>query len=392
MRVLFVTHSFPRSLGDAPGSFLLRLARALAARDVEVHVVAPSAPGLARADLLEGIPVRRFRYAPRSWETLAYTGNMADDVRRSWSAKAAMGGFMIANARAVRRAIRDLRPDVVHAHWWFPGGLAATFATGRVPLVTTLHGTDVRLARSVRAAHPLFRRVVAASAEVTTVSHFLADEACAVVPTLAPLIAPMPVATELFRPPAAGARRSGLLFVGRLNEQKGLRYLLRALPLVHDAPTLDVVGDGPDRPALVALTTELGLTERVRWHGPLPQQRLPELYGSASAIVVPSWEEGLGLVAAEALLCETPVIAFRSGGLVDVVEDGVTGRLVTPGEPATLAGAISGVLSDAGLAARMGGEGRSRMLATFAPDSVAERYVGVYAAARSVSATLNAAR
>ena len=392
MRVLFVTHSFPRALGDAPGSFLLRLARALADRSVEVHVVAPSAPGLAAAETLAGIPVRRFRYAPRAWETLAYTGNMADDVRGSWRAKAAMGGFLVANARAIRRAIRDLRPDVVHAHWWFPGGLAATIAVGATPLVTTLHGTDVRLARAVRAAAPLFRRVANASAEVTTVSRFLADEACAVVPTLTPIIAPMPAATELFQPPPPGRSRSGLLFVGRLNAQKGLEYLLRALPAVAGAPTLDVVGDGTDRERLVALAAKLGVGDRVRWLGALSQERLPELYGAAAAVVVPSREEGLGLVAVEALLCETPVVAFRSGGLVDVVDDGISGRLVMPGAHDALAAAIGGILDDPPAAARMGRQGRERMLAAFGPERVAARYLEVYAAARAAARAIDGHR
>lgn len=382
MRVLFVTHSFPRSLGDAPGSFLLRLARALAARSVEVRVLAPAAPGLDAVETLEGIEVTRFRYAPRAWETLAYTGNMAEDVRRSWSAKFAMTGFMVANRAAIGRALRETRPDLVHAHWWFPGGLAASMAVrSPVPLVTTLHGTDVRLARSTRPAGPLFRRVMRRSAVVTTVSRFLADEACALLPTLSPVIAPMPAATELFHPPASGSARSGLLFVGRLNAQKGLGELLEAMPRLREPATLDVVGEGPERERLIARAASLGLSERVRWHGALPQHRLPELYGAASALVVPSREEGLGLVAAEALLCETPVVAFRSGGLADVVEDGVSGWLVPPGDRVALAAALDRALCDPRAAATLGEQGRLRMLATFSPEGVAARYLEVYEAA-----------
>jgi glycosyltransferase involved in cell wall biosynthesis len=199
----------------------------------------------------------------------------------------------------------------------------------------------------------------------------------------------MPAATELFQPPRAGSARSGLLFVGRLNAQKGLSHLIDALPRLAGDPTLDVVGDGPDRAALEARVRALGMADRVRWHGALPQQRLPAMYSAAAALVVPSWEEGLGLVAVEALLCETPVVAFRSGGLVDVVEDGVTGRLVTPGERLALAAAISELLEDPGAAARMGREGRARMLATFAPDAVAARYMDVYSAARAAAAAMH---
>ena len=87
MRVLFLAHSFPRYSGDAAGSFLLRLALALRDESVEVNVVAPAAAGLASSEHFDGVLVERFRYAPRRFERLAYTGNMAQDVQNSWSAR-----------------------------------------------------------------------------------------------------------------------------------------------------------------------------------------------------------------------------------------------------------------------------------------------------------------
>ena len=94
MKVLFLTHSFPRFIGDAPGSFLLRLAVALRDVGVEVRVVAPSAADVSESEDLDGIHVERFRYAPRKLETLAYTGNMAQDVAGSWGAKIALTGML----------------------------------------------------------------------------------------------------------------------------------------------------------------------------------------------------------------------------------------------------------------------------------------------------------
>src|SRR5215210_7676884 len=107
MNVLFLTHSFPRKEGDAAGSFILRLAVALRAEDVRVHVVAPAGPGLPSSDEIEGIPVERFRYAPRRFERLAYTGNMAQDVASSWSARLALVGFMGSDFVAAVRARRN---------------------------------------------------------------------------------------------------------------------------------------------------------------------------------------------------------------------------------------------------------------------------------------------
>jgi glycosyltransferase involved in cell wall biosynthesis len=277
------------------------------------------------------------------------------------------------------RARRNFEPQLIHAHWWFPSGVVGTWVRGlsHLPLVTTLHGTDVRLARSVAVAKPLFAHVLKHSAAVTTVSRWLQDETQALVPTVRPVVAPMPVSTDLFEP---GDSRDGqrLLFVGRLNSQKGVDHLLYALSEMKTKASLDIVGDGPDREDLVRLARDLGLTPRVRWHGQVPQSKLPELYRHAAAVVVPSVDEGLGLSAVEALLCETPVVAFDSGGLRDVIQHEKTGLLVQPGDRAALAKTLDNLLSRDGHGAQLGKAGRLYALSTFAPESAARRYAEIY--------------
>ncbi len=387
MRVLFLTHSYPRSPGDAAGSFILQLAVALRAEDIEVTVLAPAGDDLPAEETLSGIPVHRFRYAPRRFQRLAYTGYMADEVRRSFSAKLSLLGFLGSEFTNGARIRREFLPDIVHAHWWFPGGLVGTWIAGLsgVPLVTTLHGTDVRLARGTSLARPLFRHVLTHSRAVTTVSRWLASETTAIVPRLRPVVAPMPVATNLFSP---GNHRgeAQLLFVGRLNAQKGIELLLRAMAAMRTKPILDVVGDGPDAPALKAEAQRLGIGERVRWHGALPQPRLVEFYRSAAALVVPSLGEGFGMVAVEAQLCETPVVAFDSGGLGDSIADGVTGYLVPPGDIAALAGKLDAVLDDP-TRSSVGQSGRQSALAQFSPESAARRYAQVYRSVLTPSET-----
>jgi len=110
MRVLFLTHSYPRTSGDAAGAFLLHLAGALKAQDVEVTVIAPAGDDLPADEVLDGIPVHRFRYAPRRFQRLAYTGQMAEEVKRSLSAKFALLGFLgssFASGARIRREQRD---------------------------------------------------------------------------------------------------------------------------------------------------------------------------------------------------------------------------------------------------------------------------------------------
>jgi glycosyltransferase involved in cell wall biosynthesis len=379
MNVLFLTHSFPRSEGDAAGSFLLRLAVALRAEDINVRVVAPAAPGLPASEEIRGVTVERFRYAPRRYEKLAYTGNMANDVASSWTAKFALVGFLGSDFVHAVRARRSFEPQLVHAHWWFPNGVVGSWVArlAGLPLVTTLHGTDVRLARTVGVAKPLFGHVLEHSAAVTTVSRWLKEESEALVPGVHPTVAPMPVATELFGP---GASRDGqrLLFVGRLSAQKGVDHLLHALAAMTTPASLDIVGDGPNRSALQELAQQLGISARIRWHGQLLQSDLPPLYQRAAAVVVPSIDEGLGLVAVEALLCETPVVAFDSGGLRDVMLHDKTGLLVKPGDRVALARTLDDLLTRDGRGSDLGRAGRLYALSAFAPESAARRYAGIY--------------
>lgn len=379
MKVLFLTHNFPRFEGDLSGNFIARLASALGKMGVEVNVVAPASPGFASNARMNGTGVERFHYAPRRFETLAYAGNMAEQVRESWSARFTMLGFLGAEFRSAVRARRDTQPDVVHAHWWFPSGLVGTWLSklARTPLVTTLHGSDVRIARAVSMSRPAFRHVLQTSQVTTAVSRWLSDEAQSLVSAPAPVVAPMPVATDVFTPGAA-REKSTILFVGRLTRQKGVDILLRALALLPSNLSLHIVGEGDERAALQTLANELGVAHRVRWSGVLPQAKVAEHYRTAALLVVPSAQEGLGLVAVEAMLCETPVVAFESGGIPDVVQHGKTGMLVRERSPEALAKMIQDVLGMDDRGHALGVAGRLHALATFAPQSVAQRYLDIY--------------
>jgi len=380
MRVLFLTHSFPRHRGDMAGSFVLRLATALTRHDATVHVLAPATAAAPARDVIEGIPVSRFRYAPRALETLAYEGTMASQVLSSWRARVGLIGLVGAELGTAMDALRRDDYDIVHAHWWFPSGLAAMSASwwSGVPLITTLHGSDVRLGRTVAPARLLMRQTLAASTRVTAVSSWLADEAQAVTGGARPIVAPMPVGDEFLDLAATLPRGDALLFVGRLTLQKGLDILLRALALLDHDVMLDVVGDGEERSSLETLCASLGLEARVRWHGRQPSSALPSFYQRASALVVPSAEEGLGLVAVEAQLCGTPVVAFASGGLVDVIRDGATGTLVHDRSADALASVIKALRARPDRGSAQAQIARDEARARFGSGPVASRYLDIY--------------
>lgn len=382
-RVLFVTHNFPRTGGDSAGGFLLDLAHALATVDISVEVIAPHARGLAERDVVEGVHVQRVRYGADADETLAYTGTMAEQVKGSTRGKRSMIRLIGALRRATRHRLASGDIDIVHAHWWFPSALAIgrTAVRARVPMVVTSHGSDARMATGMTASLASF--ALGRAAAVTTVSQWLAQRLHLL--TSAPItVAPMP--SDVARFTAQAAIRSTpprLLFVGRLNAQKNPIVLLRALAQLPDEIHLDVVGDGPDSGALHALGAQLGIAHRIAWHGQQSRDAMPAFYAQASCCLVPSRDEGFGLVAAESLLCETPVIAANSGGLADIVRDGETGVLLTAlDDPAAWSAAIRAVALTPDQRAGMGAAGRSSMMSLVSPAAVAERYRSVYESAR----------
>ena len=382
-RVLFVTHNFPRASGDAAGGFILDLAHALATVDITVEVIAPHARDLAERDVVEGIHVHRVHYGSESDETLAYSGTMAEQVKESMRGKRAMLQMIGALRRATRHRIASGDVDVVHAHWWFPSAVAIgrVAVRARVPMVVTSHGSDARMATGMTAALASF--ALGRAAAVTTVSQWLAQRLRPL--TAAPItVAPMPADVTKFTARAAvRAIPPRLLFVGRLNAQKNPIVLLRALAELPDDIHLDIVGDGPDAATLHALGAELGIAHRIAWHGQQPRDAMPAFYAQASCTLVPSREEGFGMVAAESLLCEAPVIATRSGGLPDIVRDAETGALISSiDDVSAWTGAIRDVLGDNPRRALMGATGRAQMMALVSPAAVAERYRDVYELAR----------
>ena len=380
MRVLFLAHAYPRHAGDPVGSFVGNLAVALREHGVRVTVSAPSAQDLAAFEELDGIPIHRFRYAPARYETLAYTGTMGAQVRDSVSGKVAMLSYVAAAYRAVRALARRERFDLVHAHWWFPSGVVASAirASTGLPFVTTLHGSDLRLASSFPMGPALFRQVAGRARAITAVSTWLARGAEELAPAQTVTVAPMPVLSGLFHP-GVSRERDLLLFVGKLTEQKGLARLLRAMTQMRTRARLAVVGAGRvDDAGVRALARELGLEDRIEWLPLLTQAELAEQYRRATIHVIPALDEGLGLTAVEALLSETPVVGFRSGGLPDIVPEGAAGLLVDPGDERALAEALDAVLGDPVRARAMGLAGRAHAEERFGAGAASERYASLY--------------
>ena len=310
MRVAVLTTSYPRGPDDVAGVFVRDAVDSLRAAGVVVEVVSPAS----------------FRHFG-----IAYGHGIAGNLRRRPWKTLLLPLFLASYARAAWRAARGA--DVVHAHW-LPSALPAV-AT-RTPFVLQLWGTDVELATRARwAARPLVRRariVLCPSGALAEAARGLGAREVRVVPGGVAIPATVGQPDE---PPH-------VLFVGRLSEEKGILEFLEATEGIARV----VVGDGPLRDRVANAV------------GFVPPAELGRYYERAAVVVCPSHREGYGVVAREAMAHGRPVVASSVGGLLDAVEDGVTGIRVPPRDPVALRAAIENLLGDVALRQRLGAAAR----------------------------------
>jgi glycosyltransferase involved in cell wall biosynthesis len=399
-RLLVVTSTYPRWEGDHEPGFVHGLARELLPF-FDVMVLCPHAPGAAVLEVLDGVAVRRYRYAPTRLETLVNDGGILGNLRHSRWKWLLVPGFLASQVVAFRRLRHSWKPDVVHAHWLLPQGLAATlglsFPRARTPLVVTSHGTDLHALRApVLAA--LKRFVVRRAAAITVVSAAMLDELWRIGGD-EPKSHVLPMGVDLTGRfvPDVGSPRSNdeILFVGRIAETKGLRHLLDAMPAVLSArpsARLRVVGFGPELEMRKTQAKALGIGEKVQFEGAMPQGALPALYRRAAMLVAPFEEapsgarEGLGLVMVEAVGCGCPVVTTRQLAVDDVFGPAGPAALADPGSAHSLATAMLRVLKEPCAARASAVLARPFVVDRFGMESVAQRYaevIGVAAGVRS---------
>lgn len=390
MKVLYIVTAYPRRTGDVITPWLVETIRRLRERGTEVEVLAPAYRGGA-SGRVDGVMVHRFRYAPAAWETLTHDQTAPDRVRERPIFLGLVPSYVAAGSLAAARLARRGGFDVVHAFWPLPHGLlglAAKRAAG-IPLVSTFFGVELSWMRSQLAPlRPVVRRIAAGSDAVTAISSHTAAEVRAVAPDVPTRIIPFGAAAPAVDATPPRARAAGepmrLLFVGRLVQRKGVRVLMDAMARSDVGDRLVVVGDGPLREGLEERAREVGIGERVEFTGPIPADELARRFAETDALVLPAVRddkgdvEGLGVVLIEALAAGRPVIASRSGGIVDIVLDGETGLLVPPGDAAALAAAIGRYRDEPALAAELARRGAEHVRSEFSWDGIVTRLEALY--------------
>jgi phosphatidylinositol alpha-1,6-mannosyltransferase len=405
--VVMVATSYPRFPGDTVGTFMEPIAHGVAARGHEVHLVLPWHPRLQRAGREGRVHFHPFKYAPHpSLNIFGYAEAMEADVRLRWKAFVAAPLALAAGWRAARTVARQVGATVIHGHWIIPGGAIAESAASfrRLPLVISLHGSDVYVAERHALAGHIARRTFARAGWVTACSEDLRRRAVALGASDARSeVVPYGVDAQRFQPNAATRARmremlgisdaTPMVFaVGRFVRKKGFEYLIAATAeLARTRPDVVVVlaGDGDLRTEYETRARDAGVGDRVRFVGLLLQDTVADYLAAADIVVVPSVRDdagnvdGLPNVVMETLASGTPLIATPAGGIGAVLEHERTGLLVPERDHVALARGIETLLANPTQRQTLATAARELALTRFGWSRVAERFEAAYAAART---------
>lgn len=387
MRVAFLTTSFPRFPADYAGVFVYDLARALARRGINIDVLAPHTVGAARYEGLGGVRVHRFPYFyPAQLQRVAYGAGIPTNLRIDRLARLQLLPFV---ASFFWHAVQLSRSaDLIHAHWIEPGLLG--FLCSRIlkrPLVLSVHRYNPLglLGRRV------YQIALGGSDCVFFNSNYTRCRAEADISVHFSKVVPPGIDLERFPPswevaPAEDKPNHTVFALGSLLPVKGFIHLIEAMPSVLEAVPncrFFIGGQGPERERLVQRAVSLGVQDRLTLLGRVNTTDVPRLMRSATVFVLPSIphagdSETLGMVLVEALASGTPCVASRTGGITDVVKDGVNGFLVPPGEPLDLAKSIRHLLASPGLRQQMARAGRAIVEEKFSLEAISKQVQSVY--------------
>lgn len=365
--------SSPLPPREGIGWYVWNLSRFLKASSHSVQIVTRGQPGRPAHEEMGGIPVWRPRFIP------VYPFHVH------------------LHSVFVQRLVNRLEPefDLLHLHTPLPPPLQV-----KIPCLLTVHTPMMAERRAIGVASlrellirlqipvsiGIERRLLAAADGLAAVAHSVAGELGAYGTDRASIrVVGNAVDTDLFRPAeeAKALRSTGpaILAAGRLDVRKGLEDLAQSMRLVVERfpnTRLWIAGTGPLQNRLMCQVERLGLGQTVSFLGQIGQAEMIERYQATTIFVHAAHYEGLPTVLLEAMACGKAVVSTAVSGALDVVEDGTNGLLVPPRAPTALAGAISGLLADAGLRARLGAAARHTVVEAFSWSAVGQKYLRFY--------------
>lgn len=385
MKVLMVATAYPRYQGDVITPWLVELIQRLQNKGIHVSMFTSSYKGL-RNQILNGVKIYRFRYFLKQYERLTHEETAVDRIKRGPLNVMLAVFYILFGTLNIIRLVKKERFDIIHIHWPFPHILFGVCAktAGQVRLFTTFYGVEIRwLKQKFPFLSRPFSYFINKADTITAISTHTARELDTITRKKVAIV-PFSAAIGPRRGTTSDAKE--VIFVGRLVERKGVRFLIEAFAHVKDAipHRLVIIGDGPERADLEQRTHNLNLEDRIIFTGRISDEELYRHYNQCSFIVLPAVYdakgdiEGLGVVLIEAMSYSKPAIASNAGGITDIMTDGENGFLVPPRDVHALAKAIERLATDNEMRERMGVRAKQVVDGKFSWNRITSQLISLY--------------
>lgn len=355
------------------GAVATELGRLLARRGHTIHFISYARPFRLMGDFHENI----FHHEISSESYPLFQGQL----------------YTIAAAVKMLDIVKTVGIDLLHLHYALPHAISAFLAREMlgnehaIPVLTTLHGTDITLAGSKPSFLPAVRLGLDKSDRLTAVSRWLAERTCKTFGLNDPIeVIPNFVDPEVFKPQVSGCHRSHyaspdekiIMHISNFRPVKRVTDVVGTFARIceHIPARLIMIGDGPDREAAQLKANELGVADRVTMLG--MQSGVEHFLSVADLFLFPSDSESFGLAALEAMACGVPVVGSAAGGLTEVVAEGETGHLCPVGDLNAFAKASLSILEDPEKLQTMREANRRRVLQEFSSDRIIPVYESLY--------------
>lgn len=356
-KLLVTGSTFPRWRDDTEPRFILDYAKAMT-KYYEVHVLVPMAPGAKKEEDMEGVFVHRFHYFPiHKFETLCYPGAIVPRIKEKKVRLMLVPFLLLAMRHVLKKYSKQV--DLVHSHWLIPQGIIQA-GINDVPYLVTGHGGDVtslNFGPIVKMKKKCLKNAIA----TVGVSGYICERMRDICPEISPMMISMGCDLTKFFPEKKNEDifnhdKKNIVFVGRLAEKKGVKYLIDAMNYI-DA-RLYIIGRGPLEDELKEQATHID-GNKIIFVGAKSHEELPGILASADLFVAPSIvakdgdQEGLPVSIMEAMASGLPVVSGISGGTKDIIKDGLNGYIIDAQNVKLLAEKINDIIKNDGLAAKM---------------------------------------
>lgn len=380
MNILIVTTSLPRWIGDSRAPFILEIARALQRKGHLVRILAMHAPKAKTYEKWDGIEIYRPRYLFEKWEILqSEDGGLPEIWKSNLFSRLVIVPFIFVHTINIIRLAKDV--DIIHSNWTLSAFSAwVTKFIHKKPIVVTVQGSDIFIAARMPLIRNFTKFALNGCDNIVALSRAISKEILSLgIPSKKVHIIPNGVNTNKF---LAGEdfREPIILFVGSLIERKDPFSLLFAFKGIVDQVgllRLVFIGDGPLRKSLEETTVKIGLASNVDFLGNQPQEQVRQWMKKAKVLVLPSVEEGLGVVLLEALASGTPCVASNVGGIPDIINEDV-GILVSPHNPQAMQSAINELINDDEYWKKLSKNARKKAEILYDWDNVVEKIIALY--------------